>query len=51
MILTQVWRIPWERIRINTLSERPEEAVRVYAKDNYFIPAGIGKYISVQTKL
>ena len=29
MISTQVWRISWERISINTLSERPEEAMRV----------------------
>ena len=49
MISTQVWRIPQEKISINMLSERPEEAVRVYAKDNCSIPAGMGKYILVQT--
>ena len=32
MILMQVWRIPCERMGFNRLSERPEEAVGVYAK-------------------
>ena len=36
-------------ISINKLSERPEEAVGVYAKDNCYIPEGMGKYIPVQT--
>ena len=49
MISTQVWRIPRERISINTLIERPEDAVGVYAKDTCSIPAGMGKYIPVQT--
>ena len=48
MISLQVWRIPRERISINTLSERLEEAVRVYAKDNCSNPLGMEKYIPVQ---
>ena len=47
MILTQVWRIPQEKISINLLSERPEEAMRVYAKDDCLILGGMGKYILV----
>ena len=38
-----------ERISINAVCERPEEAVGVYAKDKCSIPAGMGKYIPVQT--
>ena len=34
-ILIKVWRIPQERISINALQERLEEATGVYAKDNY----------------
>ena len=49
MISTQVWRIPCKKISINAESERPEEAVGVYAQDECFIPAGMDKYISVQT--
>ena len=49
MISTQVWRTPEERISIKRLSERSEEAVEVYAKDTSSIPAGMGKYIPVQT--
>ena len=49
MISTMVWRIPWERISINSLSERLEETVRVYAKDDCLIPAEMEKYIPVQT--
>ena len=48
-ISTQVWRIPCEKISINAVSERPEEAVGVYVQDAYSIPAGMGKYIPVQT--
>ena len=48
MISTQVWIILQEKISINTLSERLEEAVGVYAKDTCFIPTGMGKYIPVQ---
>ena len=44
-----MWRIPGERIRVNTLSELPEEAVGVYAKDDCSIPSGMWKYIPVQT--
>ena len=51
MISMQVWRIPHEKISVNTLSERPEEAVGVYAKDDCLIPWGMGKYIPVQTNL
>ena len=51
MILMHVWRIPCERIGVNTLNEMPEEAVGVYAMDDCSIPAGMGKYIPVQTNL
>ena len=47
-ISTQVWRISIEKISINVVSERPEEAVGVYAQE-CSIPAGMGKYIPVQT--
>ena len=42
IISMQVWRIP-KRISFNTLSDRLEEAVGVYAKDNCSIPAEMGK--------
>ena len=48
MISRQVWRIPLERISINRLRERPEEAMGVYANDNCSISAGMGKYIPVK---
>ena len=47
-VLLQVYRIPWEKISIKELSERPEEAAGVYAKDDCSIPAGMGKYVPVQ---
>ena len=50
-ISTQFWRIPHEKISINVISERPEEAVGVYAQDKCSIPAGMGKYIPVQMNL
>ena len=40
---------PWERISINTLQERSEEVLGLYAKDTCSSPAGMGKYIPVQT--
>ena len=39
-ISMQVWRIPHEKISINTLNERPEEALGVYAKEDCLIPTG-----------
>ena len=48
-ISTQVWRIPREKISINVVNERPEEAIGVYAQDECSIPAGMGKYIPVPT--
>ena len=48
MILLQVWRIPREKISINTLNKRPEETTGVYAKEDCSIPTGMGKYIPVQ---
>ena len=48
MISSQVWRIPREKISVNTLNERPEEAKGVYAKEDCSIPAGMWKYILVQ---
>ena len=41
-------RIPLEKISINVVRERPEEAVGVYTQDEYSISAGMGKYITVQ---
>ena len=38
-ISTQAWRIPHERVSINAVSERPEEAVGVYAKDECSTPS------------
>ena len=49
MISMQVWRIPHEKIGVNTLSEGLEEAMGVYAKDDCLIPAGMGECIPVQT--
>ena len=46
-ISAQIW-IPCERISINAVSKRPEEAVGVYAKEECSIRAGMGKYIPVQ---
>ena len=48
-ISVQVWSIPHDKIGVNTVSERLEEAMGVYAKDDCSIPAGMGKYIPVQT--
>ena len=47
-ISTQVGRIPREKISINVVSERQEKAGGVYALNNCFIPAEMGKYIPVQ---
>ena len=44
-ISTQAWRIPQEKITINGV----EENFGVYAKEQCSIPAGMGKYIPVQT--
>ena len=48
-ISTQAWRIPRDKISINILQDGVEENVRVYAKEQCSIPAGMGKYIPVQT--
>ena len=48
-ISTQVWRIPHEKINSNVLKERAKEEIGVYAKEECSIPAGMGKYIPVQT--
>ena len=48
-ISTQTWRIPREKITINVLKDGVEENVGVYAKEQCSIPAGMGKYIPVQT--
>ena len=48
-ISTQVCRIPSEKISINTVNERPEETVGVYAQEECSIPTGMGKYIPAQT--
>ena len=49
MISSQVWRIPQEKISVNTLNERPEKATGVYAKKDCSITPGMWKYIPVQT--
>ena len=48
-IATQVWRIPHDKININILMERIEEDIGVYAQKECSIPAGMGKYIPLQT--
>ena len=48
-ISTQAWRIPRDKISINILQDGVEENVGVYAKEQCSIPAGMGKYIPVQT--
>ena len=48
-ISTQAWRIPLDKISINILQDGVEENVGVYAKEQCSIPAGMGKYIPVQT--
>ena len=48
-ISTQVWRIPHEKISINVVRERPEEAEGVYKQGECPITAGMGKYIHVET--
>ena len=48
-ISTQVWRIPHEKISINIVRERPEEAEGVYKQGECPITAGMGKYIHVET--
>ena len=47
-ISKKFWRISCERISINSVSERTEEAKGAYATDKCSIPAGMGKYIPVQ---
>ena len=39
----------WVDENINVLRERPEEDVGAYAQEECFIPAGMEKYIPVQT--
>ena len=48
-ISTHVWRIPREKISINVVRKRPEEAIGVYAQEECSIPDGMGKYNPVQT--
>ena len=43
MISMQVWRIHCEKIGVNMLNERLEEAVGVYAKNYCSIPCGNGE--------
>ena len=49
-VSTHAWRIPREKININVLKDGVEENVGVYAKEQRSIPAGMRKYIPVQTK-
>ena len=42
-ISTHVWRIPREKISINVVSERPEEAVGVYTLGGVFHPCRNGQ--------
>ena len=48
-ISVQTWRIPCEKRNINVLQGGVEENIGVYAKDKCSIPAGMGKYVPVQT--
>ena len=49
MISNQVWRILIERVTINMVQEMSEEVVKIYAKETCWVPAGMGKYIPMQT--
>ena len=46
---TRKQEIPHEKITINVLKDGVEENVGVYAKEQCSIPAGMGKYMPVQT--
>ena len=48
-ISAQTWRIPCEKINVNVLQSESKESIGVYAKENCSKPAGMGKYIPVQT--
>ena len=48
-ISAQTWRIPREKMNINVLQDRIKENVGVYATEKCSIPAGMGRYIPVQT--
>ena len=48
-IAVQTWRIPREKRNINVLQDGVEENIGVYAKEKCSIPAGMGKYVPVQT--
>ena len=51
MISSQLWRIPLEKISINILKERTEEAAGVYAKEDCLIPTGMGKYVQTNGEI
>ena len=48
-ISAQTWRIPREKMNINVLQEGVEENVGEHTKEKCSIPAGVGKYVPVQT--
>ena len=48
-ISAQTWRIPREKMNVNVLQSKSKESIGVYTKENCSIPAGMGKYIPVQT--
>ena len=48
-ISAQTWRIPREKMNINVLQGGVEENIGVYAKEKCSIPAGMVKYVPVQT--
>ena len=50
-ISAQTWRIPREKMNINVLQDGVEENIKVYAKEKCSIPAGMGKFVPVPTKI
>ena len=46
---TEKRRIPREKVTINILKDEVKDNVGMYAKEQCSIPAGMGKYIPVQT--
>ena len=48
-IYAQTCRIPREKMNVNMLQDRIKENIGVYAKEKCSIPAGMGKYVPVQT--
>ena len=48
-ISAQTWRIPREKMNVNVLQGEIKENIGIYAKEKCSIPAGMGKYVPIQT--